>query len=470
MKLTPHRYQWRGAAFLAMREGAALGDEVGLGKTLTGLLAISQVKDWQRVLIVSPLANCPWWMEQVEEQLGVPVTRYEGRVGPGQYQDLSGVEGVVVAHYAQFQMRGKDKRRSSAKYAADLTKPLLQPTWDVVLLDEVHKIKNRQAQRTRMIKQLDTTYKWGLSGTLVAEKPEDIWSVLNWLDPDKFSSFWSFVNNYCQMEERRGRGGHTYKKILGLKIRRDSKGNWSEEVTLSELRRVTKPYLLVRRRVDVGIELPPIVGHDEIVPIEMADDQKAFYQEVETETLIELTEQHGSSDTWDLTGNNSLIIRSAGARFIRTQQVTSAPTTFKKGVSNAKLEWFREYLDNGGKPAVVLVRFRHTVQVVEQALEKAGAKGFIVGVYETLATGLNLQHLDTIIAWDAAPSRLLWEQAVGRIRRMGQERPQQVYRLAATHSEFETVDKRAWKNIDRKETNVALVTEWLRGLHERKNK
>ena len=84
----------------------------------------------------------------------------------------------------------------------------------------------------------------------------------------------------------------------------------------------------------------------------------------------------------------------------------------------------------------------------------------MVGTYGTLAEGHNLQQYNHIIMWDAPQSRLQYEQAYHRIRRIGQERPQQITRLIAK----QTIDERAWKHIDQKDDDVAAILEWLRGL------
>jgi len=65
-----------------------------------------------------------------------------------------------------------------------------------VIGDEIHNIKNRGAQQSMVFKKIRTFYKTGLSGTWADNKPEDAWSVLNWLWPKRWSSYWAFFNNH----------------------------------------------------------------------------------------------------------------------------------------------------------------------------------------------------------------------------------------------------------------------------------
>jgi SNF2 family DNA or RNA helicase len=289
----------------------------------------------------------------------------------------------------------------------------------------------------------------------VAEFPHDLWSLLNWVAPKEYRSFWTFVNNYCQVEEQHA-NGRSFNKIVGIKPSMDTDGNWSTDITLDVLYRNVNHLVSIHKREDVGVDLPPLTVTD--VPLTMTAGQANNYERVNQETIIQLVEEFGTPDTWDLRGgDNSLIIRNAVARFLRLLQVSSAPTVFFKNCENTKREWLLDYLDSGGRPAVIFTRFRHTERVINRTLAERGATGFVVGTYQKLGEGQNFQYLDTLIAWDPAPSRLWWEQARYRIHRLGQERPCQIYRLMASK-----VDRRAWRQIDYKETTVEMITDWLR--------
>jgi SNF2 family DNA or RNA helicase len=444
------KYQWKGAYWLALREhGGILGDEVGLGKTATALQAVVEA-DAQRILIVCPKSLKPQWAAEIRKVLGdkpyITDNPYYAWVhGDGPL--------YMLAHYEQFR-----NANPQSKVASELTTAYLKQSWDVVILDEVHYIKNRKSQRAKWIKKLKAGLKIGLTGTPVAEYPQDLWSILNWLDRKQFSSFWNFVANYCEVETNRWGGSHS-QKITGLLHHPDSEGHWTTEMTLKLLRKTTEPYLLVRRLEDTGVELPDLQTVD--VPLTMEPDQRKFYLEVKKKAIIELTEELGDPDIWDLSGENQLIIRSAGARFTRLQQTASAPTVFKP-CPNIKLDWLKVYVEGGGEPGVILTRFRHTVAAITELLVDLKSFGWTVGTYEKLGTGHNLQHHRVLIAWDAPKSRLDWEQAVGRIHRIGQERKQLVYRLAIADS----IDTHCWTLIDNKNETVNLIISWLRNIQQ----
>jgi SWI/SNF-related matrix-associated actin-dependent regulator of chromatin subfamily A member 5 len=85
--------------------------------------------------------------------------------------------------------------------------------FNVIIADEVHRAANRKAQATQSLKKLRTNFKLGLSGTASGDRPENLWSVLNWLYPTYYSSYWNFVKYYCIYEvDERG-----YRKMVGVK-------------------------------------------------------------------------------------------------------------------------------------------------------------------------------------------------------------------------------------------------------------
>jgi hypothetical protein len=70
--------------------------------------------------------------------------------------------------------------------------------WEIVWVDEVHRISNTRAQVSKAVKTIPTFYKWGTSGTVIDRSPADFWSILNWFQPNKFGSYWAFYNDYVR--------------------------------------------------------------------------------------------------------------------------------------------------------------------------------------------------------------------------------------------------------------------------------
>jgi SNF2 family DNA or RNA helicase len=442
MALVPRSYQLVGAMFLALREGAVLGDEVGLGKTLQTLCAIEEVSrkaDQFNALIIVPPSLKPQWMAAILEHFGVNAVANREEwavVVPGK-----GLR-IKLGHYHEFasQLHG-DKKKPS-----DRTQAYLDKVWDLVVCDEVHLIKNRGAQRTTWIKRLRARRRWGLTGSPIAERPADLWSILNWLDRARHASYWTFVRYYCQVTTEHYRGRAVEKP-----------GQVKDDQTARLLAEKLDSYLIRRTKDMVGIDLPPVI--EQTVPVLMTPSQEKFYRQVYKNTIIDLTTENGEPAAWDLSGVNQLIIRGGGPRYIYLSQAASDPSVFKQMAGHGgKLDWLKEYVEAEGEPALILCRFNHTVEQVTALLSRADlSTKYIVGTYDKLGTGHNFQHLSTLIAWDPPASRLLWEQAVGRINRIGQQKIMHVYRLSA----IGTINDNSWLAIDQKQDEVDAILAWL---------
>lgn len=442
--LTPYPYQIVGAEFL-QQPGAILADQVGLGKTLTSILA-AQRTDVHEILVVVPLSLKPQWVAEiiaVEQALASADIEVEEWTQVWAITTDGLVRHWTLAHYQEFQ-DGKNKKTPS-----DAARAYLKQTWDAVILDEAHKIKGRNSQRTRWIKKLRSTYRWGLTGTPMAEYPPDVWSLLNWVAPKQFPYYWPFVNEYCEVDE--------YRKVVQMKHVKVN-GRWTPEPTLQKFQATLAPYILARKLEDVGIELPPQTIND--VPLQMDETQALLYWEVQREILLQLTvDKTLDSMILDLRTNNHLLIQNTGARFTHLHKVASNPAVFRPGTPNIKMDWLEEYVEGGGEPALVFSRYRATVDMVTAFLAERNQKGWLVGTWDGLGTGHNLQRFTHTIAWDLPFPLLTWEQGKGRTYRMGQDKPTRITRLIVQGS----VDQRVAKRLDHKQAIVDMLIDWLRG-------
>lgn len=81
---------------------------------------------------------------------------------------------------------------------SDVLPVLSRVRWLCVIADEAHKAKNRKAQRTKALKRLKTRYKIGATATPGDNATPDIWSLLHWLYPKKYTSYWKWVQHYIE--------------------------------------------------------------------------------------------------------------------------------------------------------------------------------------------------------------------------------------------------------------------------------
>jgi len=89
---------------------------------------------------------------------------------------------------------------------------LMTKHWDMIIVDEAHRMKNHDAQWTRNIKKLKAPYRHIMTGTGFVNNPSEIWSLLNFVWPKEFTSYWKFREYFCEEDNWSG-----YRKVVGIK-------------------------------------------------------------------------------------------------------------------------------------------------------------------------------------------------------------------------------------------------------------
>ena len=137
---------------------------------------------------------------------------------------------------------------------ADAINGVLKP--DVVVLDEAQRIKNWQTKTARRVKSLRAPYAFVLTGTPVENRIDELYSIIQYLDPEIFGPLFRFNRDFYALDER-GRPVD-YKNLAGL-------------------REPVRPLMLRRRKADVEKELPGRTVKNYFVA--MAEEQKLRYED-----------------------------------------------------------------------------------------------------------------------------------------------------------------------------------------------
>ena len=182
-------YQEEGALHLAFNERAILADEIGLGNNLQAIAACSllrQLKGIQRVLVIAPSTLITDWEEQIARFtvfLSVVIrgsSRYRARL----YQKPSF---FYLISYEQVQ---RD---------FSLIQTTLAP--DVIILDEAQRIKDWRSRTAWAVKQLKSPYVFVLSNTPLNRCIEEIYSIIQVVDPAILGPLFRFNREYYELDE-----------------------------------------------------------------------------------------------------------------------------------------------------------------------------------------------------------------------------------------------------------------------------
>lgn len=431
-------YQVEDIYKMVQTEAILNANTMGLGKTLETIVTLDLL-ECDSVLIICPKSVRGSWKNELKKWLKVKDS------------DINIIEGSIkqrkekTKNFKKYNIINYELLRDTRK---EDTSNIIKNKWDAVVCDEGHRIKNRNAKQTIGIKKLKSKYKVVLTGTPIQNKPNDLWSILNWLGPYwSGKSYWRFVETFCQIEE-------TFfgKEIVGLT--KNEKAKDSLKKILNEI--------MIRR--ETSDSLPDIINIPIRIP--MSKKQQQLYKKVQKDILIELEE------------NNSILINSALTRLIRLQQCTSNTEKFdiKK---NPKFEFIKDLAeDNPENKIVIFSRFKETVyaldkylntknvlftgdtkdrdKAIEQFKEDEETQMFIATI-GAAGEGINgLQEVSNVMVFidlDFSPAKN--EQAIGRLKRQGQKDKVIVYKLFMEN----TIDEHVEKVLDKKTSDIIQLLE-----------
>jgi SNF2 family DNA or RNA helicase len=302
---TPAEFQLEDMDHLVGRDWSANWSEMGCYKTSTVLWLIEQWAERlgvenPRVLIITTRSGKGTYFKHVPLQLpdfevfNLQATScklvLEGHEFPVGVPETVKHPSVFVAHYNVFSRRKKkkkeaepepepespedileslfdevlqdDKAKSKPAPKVPLIDELLKIHWDIVILDEAHRIKGRSTGWTREIKKIKATVKHVMTGTGFINNPAEIFSLLNFINKSEFSSYWRFREKYCAEDVING-----FRKIVGI--------NPEEEENFKKLVREVGPR---RTKREVFKNLPePIYTPYEV---ELNPIQRKMYDDI----------------------------------------------------------------------------------------------------------------------------------------------------------------------------------------------
>ena len=223
-------YQRAGIAYARERTRSLIADEMGLGKTIQAIGLINLTNPTS-VMIVCPNSVKLNWRRELERWLVEkrPIGIANGKSFPD--------DDIVIINY---DIVGKHRGAIDAR------------TWDLLIVDEAHYLKNSRAQRTQYvlgrwdydererIQPINARQTVFLSGTPLTNRPIELWPILKYSLPNTLGRSWKYyVTRYCGGEPTR----------YGWYV--DGATN------LDELQERLRSELMVRRRkADVLAELP----------------------------------------------------------------------------------------------------------------------------------------------------------------------------------------------------------------------
>ncbi|MBR8087526.1 DEAD/DEAH box helicase family protein [Burkholderia vietnamiensis] len=235
--LNPHQIE---AALFALRnplqEGVLLADEVGLGKTIEASLVICQHWAERRrcLLVICPASLRKQWAQELHDKFAVPTTVVDA------VSLRKRAAGDILATLQS--MVGKAVVIMSYQFAAKLEAELRAVPWDVVVIDEAHKLRNahRASNRTgqALKRALDGRKKLLLTATPLQNSLMELYGLSTLIDEHLFGDETAFrkqfMNSSAGMDELRARLASFAKRTLRREV--------LEYIKYTERKALTQPF------------------------------------------------------------------------------------------------------------------------------------------------------------------------------------------------------------------------------------
>lgn len=331
--LRPH--QAATLAVLGTNSSGLVGSGLGSGKTLIGVERIRQLKERPpRVVIVAPLNTHSQWEATLKEQfpslvdgIGLYLTGTP-HTDPETWQLItSKAPGIFVIGWEA--MRGDlpkaikaDKSRSTkrkppvtlAAVDAAMKAGHIPPwhksgTWDLVILDESHRISSAESLTKKVVSRIKAKKKLAMSATAAGNTPEGLWSTLNWLWPDQYTSFWRWAGEFMAVEEKHISRDQKINIIVG---EIDPGQTWK-----------SIPCAVRYRTEDIADQLPEVI--ERVITVPMDDNQRRVYDEFEQQALAWIDEQ---PEATPLPLTQRIRLRQAALGNLSIQEVHRRKTTW----------------------------------------------------------------------------------------------------------------------------------------------
>ncbi len=411
LRFEPFDYQLRAARTVLgrMRGRGILADEVGLGKTIEAGLVLSELRMRglaNHVLVIVPAGLVDQWRDELERKFGLPTTI--ARSGPTPARET-----------------GMDRPVTVASLAAARRDPLLDKltdtSWDLVIFDEAHRLRNPRSASGKLARRLRARYLLMLTATPVENKLSDLYQLVSLVAP-------GLLGTPAQFRAKHG--------AASLESRPHN---------VEELRVRTRDVMVRHRRSEVAVMLPPRLA--ETILVTPGIDEAGLYADIVRRVRAAAT---GS-------GRTRLAMRGL-TRLAGSSPAAAAPTLAKLGWNDLAerarairepdkvrvlVELLRRHVNRDEK-VLVFTGFRQTLDALVAAVERAGlssalyhgsltrtekesaiaefrAETPILLSTESAGEGRNLQFCHVMVNFDLPWNPMQIEQRLGRLHRVGQE-------------------------------------------------
>ncbi|MBD2501546.1 SNF2-related protein [Anabaena azotica] len=353
-------------------------------------------------------------------------------------------------------------------------KSLQGVSWQIIVLDEAQNVKNAEAKQSQAVRQIETTFRIALTGTPVENRLQELWSILDFLNPGYLGNKQFFQRRFAMPIEKYG-----------------------DAASLNQLRALVQPFILRRLKTDREIiqDLPD--KQEMTVFCGLTAEQAALYQQTVETSLVEIESAEGLQ-------RRGMIL----ALLIKLKQICNHPAQYLKAAtlekySSGKLQRLEEMLEEvlaegdtysaaGGGRALIFTQFAEWGKLLKPHLEKQLGREifFLYGStskkqreemidrfqhdpqgppimilsLKAGGVGLNLTRANHVFHFDRWWNPAVENQATDRVFRIGQTRNVQVHKFVCNGTLEEKIHDMIESKKQLAEQVVGAGEDWLTEL------
>ncbi|MCJ1404514.1 hypothetical protein MMC11_007740 [Xylographa trunciseda] len=240
-----------------------LADEMGLGKTIQTISFLAFLREKQTYgpfLVVAPLSTLSNWIEEFAKWTpSIPTVLYHG--SPSERSELRRKRLALNEKSEKFPVVC-----TSYEIVMNDRKYLGAYQWKYIIIDEGHRMKNKNCRLIKELKQYQNTNRLLITGTPLQNNISELWSLLNYLMPEIFSS----VENFESMFD--------FSSITDKDGNKETLVRQRKSKFVVALHEILKPFLLRRVKTDVETDLPK--KREYILYAPLTAPQKELYRQI----------------------------------------------------------------------------------------------------------------------------------------------------------------------------------------------
>lgn len=404
-----------------MRGRAILADEVGLGKTIEAALVLSELRARglaRRALVIAPAGLVGQWREELDRKFALPSAVVTGTSAETveEVRPDGGDHPVLLASLASAR---RDPLRSR----------LIDQDWDVVVLDEAHRVRNPRSASGRLARDLRARHLLLLTATPVENRLDDLFQLVSLVSPGLLGTAAEFRRQHGSST---GNGAAPGSAPVGVR-------------NVERLQARTREVMVRHRRSEVALILPQRLA--ETVKVHLPELEATLYADVAGRiraegrdagpsrlmSLRSLARLAGSSPAalapglvragWDDLAARAESITSSRKEEVLIERVERHLQRGEKVIVftafTPTLERLATNLESTGVP-VARYHGRMTRAAKDAAVQRFAADVPVLVSTEAAGEGRNLQFCHAMVNMDLPWNPMQIEQRIGRLHRIGQ--------------------------------------------------